>query len=554
MQKTNALRDELLKELTDQHMEKLFYFCLKKTGSHTEAEDLTQDIALQIVTALNKGIVPECFSAWVWKIAKNRYAAWAKEKHSKHEHIAGGSIDDYDMADQGAEILDTMVHTEQMTLLRRELAFIKREYRDILVAYYIEDESVRSIASSLSLTESAVQQRLHRARNILKEGMEMAREFGKLSYKPENIGYIFNGCRGENNEPLNYIFRGLCKNILLAAYRTPATAEELAMEVGVALPYMEEELNALVNATLMKKNGNKYETNFFIVSADAQEKIAKHLKQITPSLAKAVIDAMEFDIGWRNENCPAWHEGYQPAEIMKTALLMDEADTIDFSSRKQFNKDASEAEGIGPWGHTIRPHGGEWDLLGTENYHGERPDYVSLTGCVSGPLEKDLPEIIFRQFRFDYMGIESKLPPLLTYADGKGIESVANGIWNEVEESILKRLEEYGYIRKTEDGYLPTILVMRREKNLKMPPEVKAQLEKLRDKAREIALEHYLFCRNQILAEVPAFLKEDTFQIDHACANIFHIRGAIFEEALRMGYLSVDTEKVDPTLGAYLVL
>jgi RNA polymerase sigma factor (sigma-70 family) len=154
MQKTNALRDELLKELTDQFMEKLFYFCLKKTGSHTEAEDLTQDIALQIVTALNKGIVPECFSAWVWKIAKNRYAAWAKEKHSKHEHIAGGSIDDYDMADQGAEILDTMVHTEQMTLLRRELAFIKREYRDILVAYYIEDESVRSIASSLSLRKA----------------------------------------------------------------------------------------------------------------------------------------------------------------------------------------------------------------------------------------------------------------------------------------------------------------------------------------------------------------------------------------------------------------
>ena len=100
-----------------------------------------------------------------------------------------------------------------------------------------------------------------------------AREFGKYSYNPENISFVMNGMVGKNREPWNYISRSLCKNILLAAYRNPATAEELAMEVGVALPYMEEELSSLVDATLMKKIGNKYETNFFIVSADAQEKI-----------------------------------------------------------------------------------------------------------------------------------------------------------------------------------------------------------------------------------------------------------------------------------------
>ena len=59
---------------------------------------------------------------------------------------------------------------------------------------------------------------------------------------------------------------------MLAAYRTPSTAEELSVEVGVALPYIEEELNALTENTLMKKNGKKYETNFFIISADAQRK------------------------------------------------------------------------------------------------------------------------------------------------------------------------------------------------------------------------------------------------------------------------------------------
>ena len=62
MQSGTEIRERLIKEFAESYMEKLFYFCLKKTGSHTEAEDLTQDIALQIITALNKGTIPTSFS------------------------------------------------------------------------------------------------------------------------------------------------------------------------------------------------------------------------------------------------------------------------------------------------------------------------------------------------------------------------------------------------------------------------------------------------------------------------------------------------------------
>ena len=42
--------------------------------------------------------------------------------------------------------------------------------------------------------------------------------------------------------------------------------------------------------------------------------------------------------------------------------------------------------------------------------------------------------------------------------------------------------------------------------------------------------------------EIHDFLKEDVFQIDHACANIFAMRGAILEEAIKQGYLSFDKD------------
>ncbi len=100
MQRTNEMRDGLIHDFTENYMEQLFYFYLKKTGSHMEAEDLTQDAALQIIVALNKDIIPTSFSAWIWQIARNRYAAWAKEKHKRSEAVTGFDIGDYEIEEE----------------------------------------------------------------------------------------------------------------------------------------------------------------------------------------------------------------------------------------------------------------------------------------------------------------------------------------------------------------------------------------------------------------------------------------------------------------------
>ena len=135
MQNTDETRNRLIRVFTENHMEKIFYFCLKKTGNSTEAEDLTQDISFQVLSALNRGIVPMNFSAWVWQIARNRYSVWAKEKHTHNESVTGSDIGDYEIEDNSEIIIDEMIRTEQTALLRRELAFIRGDYRNIIVAY-----------------------------------------------------------------------------------------------------------------------------------------------------------------------------------------------------------------------------------------------------------------------------------------------------------------------------------------------------------------------------------------------------------------------------------
>lgn len=552
---------QLTAEFTKNYTKKIFYFCLKKTGCHWEAEDLLQDICLNVLTSLRNGAQPEYFSAWVWQIARNRYAVWAENKHLRAGSETGIDFDDGEISDQNETPEEQMLHCEQLSLLRRELAFIRNDYRNIIVAYYIEDRSVHEIAESFSLTENTVKQRLHRARQELKEGMNMAREFGVLSYKPENIAFFMNGLQGSAGEPWNDLSRLLCKNILLAAYRTPATAKELAIEVGVALPYMEEELESLVAATLMKKSGSRhdryeprYETNFFIVSSRAQQKIYEHLRSVAPDLTQTIIDALEFETAWKNKACPGWHDGYQPYEDMKWALLMQKVDAIESDLQNELQKNTGSFSNLGSWGHTIRPNGGEWDVLGLEIYSGEKPPFVGLHGCVASPSERELPEIEFRQYKYYYKKIEQQTPVTLHYSEGQALARLAKGEKNTGDTELLQALEKVGYIRKNGQGWVPSILVMRRDRQPEMPEAEQKQLQLLYKKAKECMTRHHLFCREQISGEIPEFLKEDEFQICHGYRNIAMFRGAVLEEALRLGYLYYHRDDPKRMLGAYIVV
>ena len=114
MKNSNMLRDSMIKDFTENYMEKLFYFCLKKMGDNQAAEDLTQDIAFNVINSLNKSNIPDNFPAWVWRIARNRYSSWADAKHRYKESVSDSDIDDCVIADENGDILGDMVYEEQL--------------------------------------------------------------------------------------------------------------------------------------------------------------------------------------------------------------------------------------------------------------------------------------------------------------------------------------------------------------------------------------------------------------------------------------------------------
>lgn len=259
---------QLIDTFTYDYMEKLFYFCLKKTGNSDEAENLTSDITLNILTALKGGTIPIHFSAWVWRIARNRYSKWVQHQKVKSKRMYGVPSEELDLVDDKADF-DEMIRHEDLQLLRRELAFIAKDYREIIVAYYIDDKKIADIAKELNKSKEAVKVKLFRSRKMLKEGMDMAREFGVRSYKPEDVNFASSGSQ-PSGLPWKVVQRKIPKNILLQASNNPSSVEELSVELGIAAPYMEEEVKLLTDATLLKKIGNKYITNFYIADKESQ--------------------------------------------------------------------------------------------------------------------------------------------------------------------------------------------------------------------------------------------------------------------------------------------
>jgi len=541
-----SVQEKLLAEFTEEYMEKIFYFCLKKTDSNFEAEDLTQDIAINVFCEINKGTVPVCFSAWIWQIVRNRYSVWAKKKHLQTESIINEDISECDIIDDSSNMIDGIIKEEQLSLLRRELAFIKDEYRDILVAYYIDDMSVRQISENVSLPVETVKKRLQRARNILKEGMNMAREFGKLSYKPETVFYEQVGCSGSKGEPFCCVGRMLCSNLLLAAYRTPSTAEDLAMEVGVALPYTEQELELLVSATLMRKNGNKYETNFMIISADAQNKISTHLRSISGELTSKLIQLTEIFVELLNRIKPGWY-GTQPYEDAKWTLLLSFLENGFLHSKEMLlNDNYSDLSK-----RTVRPNNGYWDIIGREAYD------TPIIGVASHYTNN------FCKYVIHFKDMATQTPDFLSGREVNVLNLIAKQEDYTEYTTELANLEKYGYIKKNENGYSLAIVVfdgtgmsdITEEQFYEfISTEDQDKAVELSDDIRALLLKQKDFSTEQILNEIPEFLKNDTKQIEDACNRITPYEGVIIEEALKQGYLHYDENEPKRILGAFLEL
>jgi len=519
-----------VKLFAEQYYEKIFYFSLKKTGNQTEAEDLTSEVALDIITALRKGFIPEHFSAFVWKCARSRFCKWTEKKynHRKYFDDSVGDSDVLDNLESSPDLENDYILKEDINVLRREIALISKDYREILVSFYIDDKKVSQIAKEFNLPEGTVKTKLFKSRKILTEGMKMAREFGVKSYKPENVNFVMSGSQSSDGAPWSKIKTKLAKNILLETYYNPSTIEGLSLELGVAAPYMEEAVDELVNAELLKELSNgkeKYETNFIILNAETQRDIENanlKIKDEYFTLAKEILDIIEKD-GKKD-----LLGGTQTFEELKWLYLLNLTDVI--TSEVNAMKFPNNS-----WDYSKRLNNGTWDLLGFEEYtKGEYNGFIGNNGN-----SYDFKKIEVRAYDFQcYNWGERKTNYSFNPEQVKVIEKILDGKIGEADKNIVEELINLGAFEVKDGKYICKIAVCQGKDILKQSVSedvYKNKITPVLDKL--ISLNSKMF--DEIIGIVKKAIPERLQDKTWFALETENTRTYIFNTAIKAGYITI---------------
>lgn len=340
------MKNEYVEVLLNEYLEKIYFFALKKTASKDEADDLAQEIVSEVLTSLSRGSKPVDFAYWMWAVARNHYSKWAKNKNKLNQVMEMDDSAIETAVDKDLSVEEQIIYNENIYLLKRELSLLTSYYRDITVAYYIKGEKIGNISKKLNLPEGTVKRRLYESRKNLKEGMKMARKNGQKSYAPENIYFVFSRKAPQGNIPDELVERLIPKNILIEAYNNPCTIEELSLELGIAVPYMEDEVKRLVEGSLLKKlQDGMYETDFVIVDKETQKdlydktaKVCRENMQFLISFAYGM--AMEYDIVDTLDCCSAlnrMNEAVKKAQASNQEGINHEKEMLEWAQKQGYN-------------------------------------------------------------------------------------------------------------------------------------------------------------------------------------------------------------------------
>ena len=240
----------------------IFAYCRTRTSTREEAEDLSQDILLELVGTQHNLRDDKAFYGFMWAVAGNVYKNLCKKRKKHIGYELNDSISD------GSISLPELLEKEyDLMLLHRELDLLTEQNRKVIILYYFKGQKVSAISKSLNLSESMVKFLLFKSRKILKEGMSMERTKGDLSFNPGRLMLTpyGHGCLinlGEFEKNL------IAQNILLACYYERCTVEEISLQLGVAVPYLEKDLRELCESGVLVKKGERYETTVVIFTKD----------------------------------------------------------------------------------------------------------------------------------------------------------------------------------------------------------------------------------------------------------------------------------------------
>lgn len=149
----------ILVETYRDHVYRTVYSVLRNAS---DAEEAAQEVFVRAYYRLSQ-YEHQGFKTWLTRLAV-RYAIDFKRKLDARKEE---SLDDVDERAEEQTVEETVLRNEVIETLYRRLGEVPQNYRDVVIAFYIEGKSYRDIAEEQNITVKSVETKLYRARKWL---------------------------------------------------------------------------------------------------------------------------------------------------------------------------------------------------------------------------------------------------------------------------------------------------------------------------------------------------------------------------------------------------
>lgn len=178
MAKLRAGQDAALNDLMARHATPVFHFLCRLTGNEADANDLAQETFVRVFKSCRSFRAGEKFSTWLFTIAANlarNHFRW----RSRHPNLSLDAEDAETKQTLGSLLpadsptpKESALASERAAAVRHAVQKLPDDLRAALVLCEWEERSVAEAAIILQATPKAVESRLYRARQILRERLK----------------------------------------------------------------------------------------------------------------------------------------------------------------------------------------------------------------------------------------------------------------------------------------------------------------------------------------------------------------------------------------------
>jgi RNA polymerase sigma-70 factor, ECF subfamily len=170
--------DAALNELMERHATAVFHFLCRMLGNEDDANDLAQETFVRVFQHRASFKADAKFTTWLYAIAGNlarNHHRW-RSRHPNVSLDAASEDTDQSLGDvlpaSAASPSEAAVKEEQSQAVRAAVEALPEDMREAIILCEWQDLAVAEAAAVLNTTLKAVESRLYRARNLLREKLK----------------------------------------------------------------------------------------------------------------------------------------------------------------------------------------------------------------------------------------------------------------------------------------------------------------------------------------------------------------------------------------------